>query len=304
MSPFNNQSNGTRISLSLSGLVLIGLLISRFTGYDSLFSYRAPTLWTRQYNSWIMFINTFLQSPEKSGNLLVEWKQYISQSLINLRDKKLIQKISWEIQQLTTIELYDETKKCLDLFITWFRLLEDVKEQFLIASNKVINIEATMKQRTITLPTSSTKKCLELYIASLNSSKESLSLTYNNITAIESLYQKSLSWYKDIWWWFCSGVKEFIDSTIALQKSLHEVEKTADLVQKKLDSFDIQEYNTLCRYWWIQGIENLQKGSWSSKNYLDSFIINLKKTNNIRDYIKGLLPISWSWSLVNINNLK
>ncbi len=241
-----------------------------------------------------MLINKFLKNPEQSDNLLIQWKEYISQSLSSLKNKKFTQQISWEIQQLTAVELYNETKECLDLFITWFNLLEDIKEKFLIASNNVTTIETTIKQRVITLPSSNTKKCLELYVESLSTSKESLSFAYSNITTMESLYEKSLSWYRETWWWFCSGVKEFINSTIQLKKSIDDVINTTKIVQKKLDSFDIQEYNSLCKYWWIQGIENIQKDSRSSKNRLDSFIIKLKKTNNIKDYIKTLVPISWS----------
>lgn len=304
MLPPINQNNTMRIGLTISSLVLIWLLIAKFTGYDSLFSYQATTPWIKRYNSWIMLINTFLEEPDTSQNLLVEWKKYISYSLENLKSKKLLEQINWDIKQLSTMEIYNETKKCLESFITWVTLLNNIKQEFLVASNNITTIETTMKERIFTLPSSNTKQCLELYVSSLRTSKESLGLTYNNISTMEWLYSKSMSWYREKWWGLCPDIEEFIKSATILQNSLVEVVRTTELVQKKLDSFDIQEYNTLCKYWWIQWVEKIQKESWSTKNHLDSFVVNLKKTKNIRDYIKSIIPISWSWALVNINSIK
>lgn len=301
------RANSSMLWLWAAFIILTILLILKISWNNILFSYQwisDNTPWYTSYISWINLINSLINNSTWDKEIVIsKTKEYLRKSISESFDKKLISYGSGQLLALRNIELIEETKECIDLLVTWYLTIIDIKENFLTISSGYSAVSQILSERIKSLPSSSTKTCLEQYLQNLESSLQLLTNTYKNISSIHSDYTKSLESYNTNGWGLCPGIEDVVHNLSELQNQILLTLRIIDSVKNKLNSYDIKEYDSLCIYGTIQWLTWLQEKSWSVKQTMDTFEINLIKSSNVKEYVQKIID-SLSGSIVNINTTK
>lgn len=292
--PPRSQILSSWVILAITVMVLGWLLFLKFTGRQDIFSYqgiKTQTPWFSEYQSWINAINAFLEwSKTKTGS--VQWSLtqgiwFLRAAYLKTKDKQLAWILSGELLKSQGIQIIEETAACVRLLSSGYTTIGLITDEYGVLISWYNQTQQKFSATIASLPSSTTKSCLQSYLDGLQGSMESLALTYKNIDGITSDYNVLLEAYRKQGGQ-CGSVGEVYAKIMSLYTKMQSVNAILEQVQSKLDSHRVDKYNELCRYWNIQWMTWLQQSSFQLSQSIKESVPSFQHVSNLMDYVKGL----------------
>jgi hypothetical protein len=282
----------SRIIFSFLALLLSGLLLLKFSGQQSIFSYqgiRNNTAGFSSYKSGIQAINNYLNTALGTQSLqLDEGINNLEQALGETTDKNLLALLSDQLKSAQDIKIIWEISHCIDIITSGYNTIGSIKSEY---NNILIGYDESkrkFKERIDILPEGETKICLSSYLKGLENSMEALIFTHNNIQNIEDQYGTLLTDYKDTAH-TCWSIESVSNQLTQMHSTMNKVKTIIDGVNTKLEEQEEEKLEELCAYGQIQGLTGLQSSSRKITQDLKTTQSTLGEVKNIKEYINSLM---------------